>query len=324
MQDFTIRPSTPEDDERLVEIHNAIFHDMPPVSVAEYRMWMRRGPLDKVIERYLAEADGHVVGVLDMVEEWQSRERGACLVFLQVDAPYRGRGIGSQLSECLMELARVNAVRRLYTWVREDMPESLRFGERRGFHQTGRVDRASLLEVRTARLDRAQEAEERVLRSGLRITTLQELGADEPVLRSILALENEASRDIPDSEERSDRDFDEWREVTIDAAGTSPAWIWLALDGDRPVGIARLRKRGERTMIHGLTAVAPAYRGRGIAKALKLQTVRWAREHGIDSLYTGNDAENHPMLAVNRELGYRALPAGLELLKNVDPAQPLT
>lgn len=66
MLDFTIRPSTSDDDERLVGIHNTLFHGMPPISVAEYRMWQRRIPSDKVMERYLAESEGQVLAALDI------------------------------------------------------------------------------------------------------------------------------------------------------------------------------------------------------------------------------------------------------------------
>lgn len=45
------------------------------------------------------------------------------------------------------------------------------------------------------------------------------------------------------------------------------------------------------------------------------------RGHGVDSLVTGNDAENHPMLAVIRELGYRPLPGGIELLRDLGESE---
>ncbi len=53
-----------------------------------------------------------------------------------------------------------------------------------------------------------------------------------------------------------------------------------------------------------MTAVRPAWRGRGIATALKRATIAWAMEHGVEGLETGNDEENAPMRAINRTLGY--------------------
>jgi RimJ/RimL family protein N-acetyltransferase len=57
-----------------------------------------------------------------------------------------------------------------------------------------------------------------------------------------------------------------------------------------------------------MTAVLPAYRGRGIATALKRATIAWAIDHGLTALETGNDVENAPMRAVNLGLGYTPIP----------------
>ena len=57
-----------------------------------------------------------------------------------------------------------------------------------------------------------------------------------------------------------------------------------------------------------MTAVRPAYRGRGIATALKRATIAWAIGHGLESLETSNDVHNAPMRAVNAALGYEPMP----------------
>ena len=59
---------------------------------------------------------------------------------------------------------------------------------------------------------------------------------------------------------------------------------------------------------HDMTAVRRAYRGRGIAGALKRATIAWAVAHGLEALDTGNDELNAPMRAVNLALGYRPAP----------------
>lgn len=60
------------------------------------------------------------------------------------------------------------------------------------------------------------------------------------------------------------------------------------------------------------------YRGRGLAQALKLQTVLLARRAGMRTIRTNNDSLNAPMLAVNRKLGYRPEPGYYELLCVLD------
>jgi GNAT superfamily N-acetyltransferase len=86
----------------------------------------------------------------------------------------------------------------------------------------------------------------------------------------------------------------------------------VALDeaSGEAVGYASLMFAPGSTTVawHAMTAVRPAYRGRGIATALKRATIAWAIGHGLESLETGNDVHNAPMRAVNAALGYEPMP----------------
>ncbi|MFB7949026.1 GNAT family N-acetyltransferase [Kitasatospora phosalacinea] len=65
---------------------------------------------------------------------------------------------------------------------------------------------------------------------------------------------------------------------------------------------------------HYGTAVQPAHRKRGLARAMKAEAIRWTRaEHpGITGLLTDTAAHNTGMLAVNRALGYRSTHRSVE------------
>jgi RimJ/RimL family protein N-acetyltransferase len=54
-----------------------------------------------------------------------------------------------------------------------------------------------------------------------------------------------------------------------------------------------------------LTGTIPSYRGQGLAKVVKSAALNRSREAGFLAAFTGNDAGNKPMLAVNEWLGYR-------------------
>ena len=100
-----------------------------------------------------------------------------------------------------------------------------------------------------------------------------------------------------------------------------PEAQFLALDGDRYVGISALyRPLAQPGVIsQGLTGVLREYRGRGIAMALKLQTVRYAREGGYREIRTWNDARNRPMLRINEALGFVKQPATITFEKSLVP-----
>jgi len=52
---------------------------------------------------------------------------------------------------------------------------------------------------------------------------------------------------------------------------------------------------------------------RGIAWALKLNTVKYAQENGYERIKTWNDTENQPMLSINLRLGFQPLPATITM-----------
>ncbi len=74
-------------------------------------------------------------------------------------------------------------------------------------------------------------------------------------------------------------------------------------------------------MWNAYTGVDRAYRGRGVARALKLRTIQWARQNNVDFIYTGNDIANQRMLAINVQLGYEPLPGWVEVVKEL--ARPM-
>lgn len=48
-----------------------------------------------------------------------------------------------------------------------------------------------------------------------------------------------------------------------------------------------------------VTGVLPAYRGSGIALALKLATIAYAQERGYSRIWTGVESNNPSMLEIN-------------------------
>jgi GNAT superfamily N-acetyltransferase len=323
MAPVAVRPRVPEDDQRLVDISNAIYPHHPPLSVELLRYYVALGNRDERDheERLVAERDGRVVGGLVFEKQWWVTQPGVFWARLTVDPALWGQGIGTALYRRLLERVADLGGIRLYGHVPEDQPHALTFVERRGFTRTGRSDRSSRLEVREANLAGYEDVEERLRREGLRIATVAELGTDnEPVLRGLYHLEHETAKDIPSSEELGENmSFELWKEIMIDGPERDPAAYWVALDGDRPVGMARLRVR-DSIALNSYTGTDRAYRGRGIARALKLKTIEWCRANGVEYIYTGNDIDNQRMLAINIRLGYEPLPSDLEVVKELADA----
>jgi RimJ/RimL family protein N-acetyltransferase len=66
-----------------------------------------------------------------------------------------------------------------------------------------------------------------------------------------------------------------------------------------------------------MTAIKRAWRGRGIAKALKRAQIGWAKANGIERLEATNEERNTAMQRINSSLGYRQVPGRVWLRRPV-------
>ncbi len=87
---------------------------------------------------------------------------------------------------------------------------------------------------------------------------------------------------------------------------TLPAASFVALAEGEIVGFAGLMCwPGDPTRAeHGLTVVRRAWRGRGLAPALKRRQISWAAANGLSELVTWTQRGNENMRRVNERLGY--------------------
>ena len=315
--ELIIRRGTPEDDARIIEILDASFPDAPPASVGTMRHMDAVKPEGAHRERYVADRRGELDGYCTLQSRWWDATPGTFGLLVVVDPTRRGRSVGSKLYDHALDRARELGAGRLYTTVREDSTQSMGFAERRGFCPTGHTQRESRLAVADADIGAFGDVMGRLGSMGIRIATLAELGADdERVLRGVYAVDRESGQDEPGSVDYQAPPFEQWREWIFEP-GVSPEWFRVALDGDRPVGMASLRLPSSDVAETGFTAVLRAYRGKGVASALKVAVCEWARQRGIRYIYTGNDLTNAPMLAINTKLGFRPLAASAELVKDL-------
>jgi GNAT superfamily N-acetyltransferase len=215
-----------------------------------------------------------------------------------------------------MSKAREWKARRLSAGVREDRPTALAFALKRGFRENGPRSHMSRLEVDQVNLDGYAGLAERLAASGIRVTRLAELNLDDGLfLRSLHAMHIAAAQDEPTAE-RLDASFEVWWHGTLHQAGVSPETVWVAFSGGSPIGLTALQLRGGAGTAFGL-AVDREFRGRGVARLLKLHQIEWARDHGLHYLFTGNSADNPRMYDINLRLGFEPLPAVIHLTREM-------
>lgn len=240
----------------------------------------------------VGELDGRIVSIATAADE----EFAADCVSASVatGAGDRRRGHGRAMLAALEEVLAERRPAEVRAATRDDDPASRAWAERRGFTLFDHTFR-SRLDLDTFDPAPHRGAVERAEASGLRFARFG--ASDDPDL--LFELFVRLFRDVPDEAEPPDRAYFQ-REV-VERAG---AILVLAYDGDTPVGLAMLLPLQADEYLNALTGVIPEYRGRGLARALKVVSGEAVREAGRRYLVTNNNARNAPMLAVNDALGY--------------------
>jgi len=244
---------------------------------------------------------------------------GLYWLHIAVDPAHRRRGIGAQLYAALLDHLRAKSATTLRGEAFEAEPASLAFAEHLGFA----IDRhifESTLDL--ASFDESPFAGtiERVKGQGIHFLTMADAGDTPDARRRLYNLERTVALDIPGGSESSTRPLEAFLKEVCDSPQYLPDGQILALDGDDWIGmVGILRTAAPGGLYNGLTGVLPAYRGRGIALALKLLAIANARRHGAAYLRTNNDSENAPILAINRTLCYRSEPGYYRLLATLTP-----
>ncbi|MFF5208433.1 GNAT family N-acetyltransferase [Streptosporangium sp. NPDC000396] len=161
--------------------------------------------------------------------------------------------------------------------------------------------------VRTAStelpLDGAESALDHLRAAGLTVTTLAESGGD-AVERELHLLYDQTLTDNPGHLD-GPIDFDTWREEVVTGQGRRTDWVFLALREAEIVGVTAAQSTDDpHTAYVDYTGVARDWRGRGIARALKLVAAQRLEQSGVRRLRTEVEASNTAMMAVNARLGY--------------------
>ncbi len=235
-------------------------------------------------ERFVAEIDGAIVGWAPAFH----RADGAVSFWIGVLPELRRRGLGGALFAALEEQLE-GVPSRGYA----DGEEGCRFLEARGYAPAG------LLHLATLELA-AEPAAAEV--PGFHAVPLGSLLDRLPAVHDLFA----ATRaDIPVGHLIAPMPFDVFVAEIEGGLLDSDASV-VVLAGEEPVALSFVLadREGGRAGTE-LTGSLAAYRGRGLARFAKTDSLRRLHALGIRSVSTANDDSNEPMRALNGSLGFR-------------------
>jgi GNAT superfamily N-acetyltransferase len=252
------------------------------------------------------------VGSGVIVKAPRMRARKGAFARVMVLEEHRGGGIGSSLYREISDWARARDIELLETNVREDDLDSFEWARRRGFSEVSRELRVEL-DVRDLDPPPVDPP------AGIEIVRWVE----RPELAcGMYEVAVEAYPDVPGYEEDEMESFEDWLAHDMGGTGDRPEATFVAIAGDAVVGYAKFSLTDAQPTIarHDLTGVKRAWRGRGIAGALKRAEIAWAKQAGYERLSTTNEQRNEPIRRLNERLGYRPTPGRVFLRGPLAPA----
>jgi GNAT superfamily N-acetyltransferase len=284
---FEIRPGTPEDAAGIAAVWVAA---MPYLvkTAAGIEAELRTSKARRVL---IAVDDGTVVGFASAWLPAPEDEATRIRVSVQVPPAERGRGIGGALEKAITRTAQQAGGHELLTVIGDD-DASRGFATRRGY-TIGR-------ELTHARVSLAAVPEPAPVPDGLRLVDYDSLDPRQVWTASAAVGEGDPSG------LSSVTPYDEWLATDWDHPDLRRDLSIALLDGDMVVSFVTTTADPARGVIwSNLTGTIPSHRGRGLAKVVKSAALTRSRDAGLTDAFTGNDAGNVPMLAVNQWLGYR-------------------
>jgi GNAT superfamily N-acetyltransferase len=317
MSGLEFRRATLDDAERVADLWVA--HD--PESSAdplELRHWWASREPEWTNEDFLIERHGALVGFAAHGHApWTlrpTRFADVTVLFAPADETPPNLDVGYDAME---GRARQDAAHLFRSRVRENRADLVAYLTGRGYREDRRSRRweLDLATEGDGLLRMLETSRARMREQGIAIHPI----ADDPypeVYRKLHAMSEEAVQDVPTTVPHLPEPFAQFMKW-FDSPGIRRDRMWIARRGDDVVGVSVL----SYPQVRGVpgtdwTATARSIRGRGVARALKLETLAQAMSLGVSRVRTGNDAQNLPILHLNAELGYTPIPGNINFLKD--------
>ncbi|MEU9718806.1 GNAT family N-acetyltransferase [Streptomyces sp. NPDC047976] len=239
--------------------------------------------------------DGRPVGTAQAGLAYDSPQPGLAFVNVHVDPAHQGLGAGTALLRAAEEHLVARGAVDAYAWVL-DGPAHRGFAERHGY----RPSRSAHF----LRLDLAAGALPPLpgeLPAGVELRPGSAFAADP---RPLYEADAEVTADEPGDVPIELDDYEDWLDTVWHQPTLDHELTTVVLVDGAVAAFTAARTDGATRYGTAMTGTRRAFRGRGLAKLAKTDSLHRARAAGYTEAFTGNDAGNGPMLAINVWFGY--------------------
>ena len=318
---LSFRPATLDDAAIEADVVTALFPD-EPLDPGIVRAWWKSHDPDDTVERFIALSDGRVAGKVGRFHPaWAKMparyDRLSVLLF-----PDQLGALGEAFDH-IEDRSRRDGAAIFTADAREDEQARIAFLAARGYREERR-SRGWELDLRrhgaTLR-EMAERSRARMREEKIAVHTIDR-DPDPRRFRKLYEMSEEAAQDTPRTVPHVAQSFETFVKW-FQTPGIHLDRTWIARDGDDVVGVSVLLYPPTRGNVWtDWTGTARRIRGRGVARALKLETVMQAIALGTERVRTENDGANAPILHLNAELGYVRIPGWIQFLAGAGPRTP--
>jgi mycothiol synthase len=314
---MVIRKANKEDFPAIAEIMNSCWPDERTTAEAlEDEASKIPGHIKH--EDFVAEEDGKVIAYAVYTQFTGAYHPQKFWGWIFVTPTYQNETIGTQLFQTILAALQPYDPISLRTTTREDQSSALHLITKWKFSESKRYWE-SRLNINNFDMTPYLKVEEKPVTHGIEITTLAELSkCDSAYKEKYYDMWCETRLDVPRSEPATNVSYEHWHKWIIESPYMIPEATLIAVDKAEKnyVGVSQLLKAADGEHLQtGLTGVRRAYRRKGIALALKLKGIAYAKQHGASELRTSNESTNQAMLSINEMLGYVKQPVWIEFVK---------
>jgi GNAT superfamily N-acetyltransferase len=305
----------------IVGIHNSlnvVWPERPRTPEAWAEVDRNRNPKLKY-RRLVAVQDGVVVGFASYGQSSVDYHPQRFYVNVEVSPSRQRQGIGAALYDLIMAELQPLDPRVLRADAFTNLPQGFSFLRKRGFYEAFRETPVHL-DIPSFDPGPYAGLESELLRRGIAIQTLRQLETDPGRDLKTYDLYWDVTKDVPQEDFRIEKPaFDEWLSWGLNDPTLLHDAYLIALRGQEYVGLSEwFLDPGGDVLLGGLLGVRRKERGQGLALALLLRAIAYAKAQGYPLLKTCTAVQNAPMQALFNKLGFARDPEWQQCQKDID------
>lgn len=315
--DLTLRPASVEDARFAADLDTAVRPEDPQDPI-EYAHYWSSPETRMVTERFIGDLAGEPVAYAQHRHtKWEHTADRFSRVGGDLLPGYRTPQRLDALLAAMEDRSRADGTATFTSWAWEDDALKLGVLRARGYTEERRERfwELDLVGRREALANMAEGSRTRMREQGIEILTIDR-DRDAEKWHKLWRVSNEAEQDVPTTVphvEGTFEDFMNW----MRSPGLHEDRVWIARQGDAILGVSMLSYPRERGVVQtDWTGMARSARGKGIARALKCETVMQAIALGVTKVRTDNDSTNAPILHLNEQMGYKRRPDMIQLMRS--------